>query len=112
MTYHGTLYPIRPSYGVTNDLWKTSRLLAEIKSPAEKFMIFDSNHPALGDIRAILTASKCAEWSCGLMVRDTHKWLVPHNEGCNIGFCDGHAKWLQGNTIWGAYKNGAMNPRS
>ena len=112
MTYHGTAYPLRPSYGVTNDLWKTSRMLAEITSPAEKFMMFDSNHPALGDVRAILTASKCGEWSCGLMVRDTHAWLVPHNGGCNIGFCDGHAKWLQGNTIWGAYQAGAMSPTS
>jgi prepilin-type N-terminal cleavage/methylation domain-containing protein/prepilin-type processing-associated H-X9-DG protein len=112
MTYHGTSYPVRPSYCLTNDLWKTSRLLAEIKSPAQKFLAFDSNHPALGDIRAILTASECAQWSCGLMVRDTHKWLVPHNEGCNIGFCDGHAKWLQGNAIWGAYQGGAMSPTS
>jgi prepilin-type N-terminal cleavage/methylation domain-containing protein/prepilin-type processing-associated H-X9-DG protein len=100
MTYHGTSYPVRPSYCLTNDLWKTSRLLAEIKSPA------------LGDIRAILTASLCGEWSCGLMVRDTHAWLVPHNEGCNIGFCDGHAKWMQGNAIWGAYQGGAMSPTS
>jgi len=110
--YHGTTYPVRPTYGVTNELWKDSRLLAEIKSPAEKFMMFDSNHQALGDVRAILTSSKCAQWSCGLMVRDTHAWLVPHNAGANIGFCDGHAKWLQGNTIWGAYQSGAMSPRS
>ena len=24
-----------------------------------------------------------------------------HNEGCNVGFCDGHAKWLAGSYIRG-----------
>jgi len=112
MTYHGVSYPQRPCYGVTNELWRTSSgfLLAAVTAPAEKFLIFDSNHPALGDIRAILTSTQCGQWSCGLMVRDTHKWLVPHNEGCNIGMVDGHAKWLAGNAIYAAYQAGAMNP--
>jgi prepilin-type N-terminal cleavage/methylation domain-containing protein/prepilin-type processing-associated H-X9-DG protein len=112
MTYHGTHYPVRPTYGVTNELWRTSSgfKLAMIKRPAEKFMIFDSNHPALGGVRAVLTASKCGEWGCNSNVRDTHEWLVPHNEGANIGYCDGHAKWQAGNSIWAAYRDGAMNP--
>lgn len=102
MTYHGTYYPVRPNYGFTNALWRTSTgyPLARIERPAEKFMCFDSNHPALGDVRAILTASQCGVWHCRDMVRDTHDWRVPHNEGVNIGFCDGHAKWQSGNSVW------------
>ena len=112
MNYHGTSYPVRPNYGVTNELWRTSGgfMLAQVNAPAEKFLLFDSNHPALGDVRAVLTSTSCHNWSCDLNVRDTHKWLVPHNEGANIGYCDGHAKWQAGNSIWAAYRNGAMNP--
>ncbi len=111
MTYHGTYYPQRPCYGVTNELWRTATgfQLARVERPAEKFMLFDSNHPALGDIRAILTSSRCSQWSCGLNVSTTHKWLVPHNEGVNIGFIDGHAKWQSGNTVWDNY-GWKMNP--
>ncbi len=111
MTYHDTYYPVRPNYGFTNELWRTSGgfPLAQIRRPAEKYMCFDSNHPALGDVRAILTASECRQWKCGKNVYTTHQWLVPHNEGVNIGFCDGHAKWLSGNTVWSNY-SWAMNP--
>ncbi|MGC9320387.1 MAG: DUF1559 domain-containing protein, partial [Armatimonadota bacterium] len=112
MTYHGTHYPVRPTYGFTNELWRTSSgfMAALINGPAQKFMCFDSNHPALGDLRAILTSSRCAQWACNAMVRDTHEWLVPHNEGVNIGYCDGHAKWQSGNAVYAAYQDGAMNP--
>ena len=100
MTYWVTVYPERPSYGFTAGLWQGGVALAQIERPAEKFMCFDSNHPALGDARAILTASACAQWGCGAMVRDTHRWLVPHNEGVNIGYIDGHVKWASGNDVW------------
>jgi prepilin-type N-terminal cleavage/methylation domain-containing protein/prepilin-type processing-associated H-X9-DG protein len=112
MTYHGVTYPVRPNYAFVNSLWSTNPpyRLATIISPASKWMLADSNHPVLGDIRGYLTSSACAQWSCGRMVRDTQKWEVPHNDGINIGFIDGHAKWVQGNAAWGAYNAGAMNP--
>ncbi len=105
MTYTGVTYEQRPTYGMPVPLWGTSTgfKLANISAPAEKFLCFDSNHPALGDARAILTASACQHWSCGDMVRDTHQWKVPHNDGVNVGFCDGHAKWLAANTVWGRH---------
>ncbi len=111
MTYHATYYPVRPNYSFTNDLWRSARMLGEVQRPAEKFMCFDSNHPALGDVRGILTSSQCGQWSCGKMVRDTHEWLVDHNEGVNIGYCDGHAKWQSGNTVWDNY-GWKLNPRA
>ncbi|MCE5239511.1 DUF1559 domain-containing protein [bacterium] len=117
MGYHGMTYPQRPCYAFVNSLWGSSIALAQIPTPAAKFLVADSNHPSLGDIRGFLTASRCAMWgapsaSCpnSTNVNSTHIWLVPHNEGLNIGFIDGHAKWLQGNTCWGQYVAGAMNP--
>jgi len=119
MPYHGVTYPQRPCYAPVNVLWNSSVALSAIQSPSTKWLIADSNHPALGDIRGYLTASQCATWyeaghaaSCpdGLDVATTHKWLVPHNDGLNMGYCDGHAKWLQGTTAWGAYNAGAMSP--
>jgi prepilin-type N-terminal cleavage/methylation domain-containing protein/prepilin-type processing-associated H-X9-DG protein len=113
MTYHGMSYPQRPCYAFVNSLWGSSIALATVQSPSTKWMLADSNHPSLGDIRGFLTASKCAQWTnCngGLNVSVTHAWLVPHNEGLNFGFIDGHAKWLQGNAAWGEYNAGAMSP--
>ena len=105
MTYHATVYPERPSYGFTNELWRTATgfSLAQVDRPAEKFMCFDSNHPALGDIRAILTSRQCGQWTCGANVATTHQWIVNHNDGDNIGYIDGHAKWQSGNSIWDNY---------
>ena len=60
-------------------------------------MVSDGNHPALSDnppIRPWLTAQECGQWTCGRMVNDTHKWECMHNDGNNIGFADGHVKWL------------------
>ena len=110
-SYHGTTYPVGPDYSIVNALFRTPPVaLAQIKTPAEKWFIGDSNHQVLGDIRGWLTSKQCGQWSCGKMVRDTHIWLVPHNEGINIGYCDGHAKWSQGNAAWDAYTKGAMSP--
>jgi len=112
MTYHGRDYPHRPNYAMNNAIFRSGPMLATVKAPAEKILIFDSNHPVLGDTRGMLTSSECRHWSCGNMVRDTHEWMVPHNEGVNIGYCDGHAKWQSGNGAYGAIQQGAMNPTS
>jgi len=104
-TYHAAVYPEQPKYGFAVPLWGTpgGLALAVVQRPSEKYMCFDSNHQALGDVRAILTASACGQWTCNANVNTTHLWLVPHNEGVNIGFVDGHVKWQQGNAVWGNY---------
>jgi prepilin-type N-terminal cleavage/methylation domain-containing protein/prepilin-type processing-associated H-X9-DG protein len=109
-TYHSRTYGARPNYAITNAIYRPGPMLAEIETPADKILIFDSNHPVLGDIRGMLTSKKCREWGCGSNVRDTKEWLVNHNGGVNIGYCDGHAKWQSGNNAWGAYRSGAMDP--
>ena len=113
MTYHLTYYPSRPDYAVMNNIFRIGPGPlpdARIQRPAEKWFIGDANHPVLGDIRGLLTASACGQWTCGANVNTTHVWQVPHNEGLNIGYCDGHAKWVNGNAAWDAQLAGAMNP--
>ena len=111
MSYHGMSYPEFPKYGFTTSLWSSNPpyTLARIERPAEKFMCFDSNHPALGDLRCIMTASECGQWSCGKNVATTHVWLVPHNGGVVIGYIDGHVKWMSADAVYNA-AGWAMNP--
>ena len=114
MTYHGTYYDQYPTYAVMNSIFRAVPpiSLGAVQTPASKWFIADSNHPVLGDIRGLLTATSCGQWSCGKNVATTHQWLVPHNDGINIGYCDGHAKWSNANAAWGDYNAGAMNPTS
>ncbi len=98
--YHGYTYPYRPNYGMNNALWTTDRTLTDVKRPSEKFMQFDSNHPAVGDVRGILTSNQCGQWGCRSNVASTHKWIVTHNNGDNISYVDGHVKWSAGNEVW------------
>ncbi|MHB8997573.1 MAG: prepilin-type N-terminal cleavage/methylation domain-containing protein [Armatimonadota bacterium] len=111
MTYHGTTIPQWPCYTVPLGISRLPGVsMGQIVAPASKWFIGDANHPVLGDIRSYLTATECGQWGCGKNVSTTHQWLVPHNEGINVGYCDGHAKWLQGNAAWGDYSKGALSP--
>jgi len=101
--YHSYTYPYRPNYAMTNALWTVSRTLSEVKKPSEKFMVFDSNHPVLGDVRGTLTSNQCGQWGCRAGVSTTHKWIVTHNNGNNVAFIDGHVKWSAGNEVWSNY---------
>ena len=101
--YHGYTYPYRPNYGMANALWTSPRTLTDVKHPSEKYMQFDSNHPAVGDVRGVLTSNRCGQWSCNANVRSTHQWIVTHNNGDNITFIDGHVKWSAGNEVWSNY---------
>jgi len=120
MGYHGMTYPKRPSLGFSRSLWGTANNYATlVKHPAQKFLGFDTNHPALGDIRAILTSSRCAQWRSGAHpictpsadVVNTHYWLVPHGRGVNITYIDGHGNWQSGDEVFhnNAWK---LNPRA
>lgn len=101
MNYQGEYYPERPSYHFATWYWNRTAnppSLAMIQRPAEKMMISDGSHPALGDnppYRPWLAARECAQWTCGRMIATTRKWECIHNEGNNIGFADGHAKWVR-----------------
>jgi prepilin-type N-terminal cleavage/methylation domain-containing protein/prepilin-type processing-associated H-X9-DG protein len=112
--YQGMHYDVNPSYAVNTLIFQDAAgiPMAAIQSPADKIFMGDSNHPVLGDIRGYLTASACAQWGCNGNVASTHKWLVPHNGGLNMGYIDGHAKWVQADKLWSDYNAGAMDPKS
>jgi prepilin-type processing-associated H-X9-DG protein len=103
--YHAVTYPVAPLYGMTTALWQTAggMRLGQVQRPSEKYMFFDSNHHALGDIRCILTSNSCGQWSCGQNVATTHVWIVNHNGGNNLGYADGHSDWRSANPIWADY---------
>ena len=100
MTSHGMRYPLRPNFAFTNTLWRSNLLIERVARPDMKFQAFDSSHPALGDYRGLLASNRCGQWSCGALVRDTKRWLVPHQLGCNVAFLDGHLQWRAGNDIY------------
>ncbi|MBM3499887.1 MAG: prepilin-type N-terminal cleavage/methylation domain-containing protein [Armatimonadetes bacterium] len=112
MTYQGSFYDVRPNVALVNWYWNRAASppsMAQIPAPAGKYLMGDSNHPVLGDMRGFLTSTSCGQWTCGANVNTTRQWLVPHNEGINVSFADGHAKWLSGNTVANEWAT-AANP--
>ncbi len=72
----------------------TNRNMAEIDRPAGLLMITESNN-----------GSGAVAW-CGYWNRETdtqdptyYNNAGRHNEGNNVGFVDGHAKWLKANVV-------------
>ncbi|OGV64109.1 MAG: hypothetical protein A3K19_06170 [Lentisphaerae bacterium RIFOXYB12_FULL_65_16] len=112
MSYHLVDYTRWITLGFRACLWRRAFHLSQIKRPENKWGFQDTNHPALGDNRSLLTASKCSVWyeaghaaSCpnGLDVKTTHAWMVPHRMGVNISFLSGNVAWMNGNEAWAKY---------
>ncbi len=114
--YQGETWPFLPSYMMVGWYWQRTGSppgMADIQRPAEKMMIADGNHPALSDAppyRPWLTAKACGHWTCGRNVNTTHIWECIHNDGDNVGFADGHVKWLRDQDIYGRLQKGEWNP--
>ncbi|MEI6503597.1 MAG: DUF1559 domain-containing protein [Armatimonadota bacterium] len=105
--YNSHIFPVCPSYGVTQGLFGTS--LGAIRAPAECIILGDSCHPMGGDWR--MAWPKCSTTLPGAgnpcTVVSTPAKQEPstvHNGGSNVAMCDGHAKWLSATTI---YDNGS-----
>lgn len=105
-------YPVCPTYAMTNALWNGAApvAMAVVTSPSSKICMADSNHPVTGTEQGWLTSSVCGHWVCGNNVATTHKWMVPHSDGINVGYLDGHAKWRKGDQVWNEIQAGATNP--
>ena len=63
-----------------------------IQSPAEKVLICDSDTCGAGGILATPIWTGDA-----LGFGNDVAWGSRHNEGLNVGYCDGHAKWQKCN---------------
>ena len=122
MGYHAMTYPQWPCYNFVSFYWNRAGAppgLADIQRPSDKMMVSDGNQPALGDdppYRQWLTASHCADWSAPAAgcpnsknVSATHIWECPHNDGNNVGFADGHVKWLRDQDLYGRIARGETN---
>ena len=66
--------------------------LGDIEKPAETIMMADAYN------YVIYSPSRYGRQpSPGTVTYDYNAAGLRHNGGANIGFCDGHAKWMQGN---------------
>jgi prepilin-type N-terminal cleavage/methylation domain-containing protein/prepilin-type processing-associated H-X9-DG protein len=90
--YSGDTDRDKVAYGLNGYLGRGPVQLANINFPAECMCI--AERTAFYSNDADITANRYD----GVNGR-TRLALTRHNEGLNIGFCDGHAKWLKGSNI-------------
>jgi prepilin-type processing-associated H-X9-DG protein len=129
--------PFLGHYGVNGDIIysdydkKPSRTLAEIQAPASTYLYFDSGsyqlRPSYSSFGIVPPTG--AFWylpgSCRVLNLNPAK-LKPyplegarasdclkgrHNDGINVGFCDGHAKWLRADVMIAEVLKGKPTPR-
>jgi len=67
--------------------------LATIQFPAQAMLLCDSQQGYLVYCRICWPNGPRAGEETGRVPLDRH------NEGCNVGFCDGHAKWMKSTQI-------------
>lgn len=85
------------TYAYTNNAYGfnydgcVGRAMAVIQTPAEQ-MIFQDMQDTFVISSTNTAATAIAQMGTG---------LVRHNEGANVAFCDGHAKWMSGSAIKG-----------
>lgn len=114
--YQNEYYPILPSYHFVTWYWNRKAnppSMADIVRPADRLMVSDGSHPALGDnppYRPWLAAKQCGQWTCRRNISTTRQWECIHNDGNNVGFADGHVKWLRDQDIYGRLAAGEWNP--
>ncbi len=84
--------PLLPGNGVWywDNMDLDNRALATIEQPAQKVLIGDSD---------------CYGYAAWRAASDTYRYYFasrvqnPHNEGLNVGFYDGHVKWMKKNDL-------------
>ncbi|MHB8996903.1 MAG: prepilin-type N-terminal cleavage/methylation domain-containing protein [Armatimonadota bacterium] len=75
--------------------------LASVIAPAETVVVAEA-----GNYLAYAPASYSSAWAPGNQLFDRNYAGLRHNDGGNVSFLDGHAKWMQGtkylldNNIW------------
>jgi prepilin-type N-terminal cleavage/methylation domain-containing protein/prepilin-type processing-associated H-X9-DG protein len=105
--YWAQTFPLYPSYAALNALQYVP--LANVQTPSQKILIMDSNHPAVPDWNRAQYAKTCASGTgCAGGIANRIPANAPHNEGVNVGFVDGHAKW--GKETGSANPSVASNP--
>lgn len=78
--------------------WKRAEKLSDIRYPAECYALGDGSHPVhVCWIPWQIVYPNACQGGCNTAVLNPAN--TRHNEGSNIGFVDGHAKWLNHRNI-------------
>ncbi len=99
-TYWARVFPVFPSYGFSSRV--RAQKLAQIKEPATKLMLGDACHPMGDQMWRFCWPLAPGGWpdKCNTAVNQKDPDWAVHNGGGNICFADGHAKWLNANSLW------------
>ncbi|MEA3400245.1 MAG: DUF1559 domain-containing protein [Armatimonadota bacterium] len=85
--------------------------LADVRRPAQVILVADSMggrgwiapmHRCIG-FEDLGATANCASKYAGMWIN--------HNDGINMAFGDGHAKWMSGNTVISAFDAGSLKPQ-
>jgi prepilin-type N-terminal cleavage/methylation domain-containing protein/prepilin-type processing-associated H-X9-DG protein len=83
-------------YHATEPTWNLAgRSIGELNVPAETIMLADSSYYLV-------------DWDARVAPDNGDPPAAIHNEGANVTFCDGHAKWYKASTL--AYYDGNQWP--
>jgi len=91
--------------------------LAEIRRPAEKFLVGDSSDPLLcvwrpGAVGRVAHANACGNAVPACEDPSTFGEFTRHNGGSNLCFVDGHVKFMNSGAIWAEAQKGRWDPNS
>ncbi len=111
LSYHGVVYAGWPDYALSNYWHRSSRSLAQSQYAASHLLLGEACHFVLGDYRMCWprTCNTCGLSACGGDLALRNEDNAGHNGGNNIGFVDGHAKWVKWTEMfnrWDALYNG------
>ena len=113
-------YPNQPEYGVNSAVCllpstaphTARRALADVKKPSQCILVgdartyyFDYAHLVTPYIHCYVPATACgrneADYDFRGHTARIADWKDRHNQGLNLGYCDGHAKWANGCSLMG-----------
>ncbi|HQK96022.1 MAG TPA: DUF1559 domain-containing protein [Armatimonadota bacterium] len=104
-TYNGAWGPVSWSDGASRHFGPAGQPDAAIEAPAETLLIFEACCPDMHNAQHMYGWGYNPAWPCQPRIR--------HNGGMNIGFCDGHGKWMKYSQITpdklSAVKSGAWS---
>jgi len=115
-TYWGYYYPY-PRYGMNHYIMYNSNsagAMAMIKRPAEIVLTGDCCH-GMGDAWRFAWPlapgnSASSPRKCDAARNDQKADYAVHNGGTNLGFVDGHAKWMESTSFYGKAATMYQNP--
>jgi len=82
-----------PNPGRCSNPWDACRGVEFAGNPAESAFVIEGYMITFDPIPGVAFGSAC---TTGFSADPTNRNFYRHNEGMNIGYCDGHVKWVKG----------------